>query len=190
MSKGFDIKELVEGMEERERIPPMREDSSISSIPPCGSIIEQHRIEPEDPGFYGERNPSYLLQKENPQHRVICYLSAEGKTISEIAEQTGFSKVMVGYVQKQPWAEVLIRKLIQRHGGDQVIATLKSTAQPSIELIRDIIEGNVEADMRLRATMAQQNLDRIYGKAQQTVIHGKVNPSELTDEQLSKYLQN
>jgi ribosomal protein S6 len=184
MSKGFDIKDLVD----EARFDRAADSVITSAEAKYGSIIEQHEKEEKDPEFFGERNPSYVLQKESPQHRVICYLSAEGKTISEIAEQTGFSKPMIGYVQKQPWACDLISKLIQRHGGDQVIATLKATAQPSINLIKDIIEGRVEADMRLRATMAQQNLDRIYGKAQQTVMHGKVDASELTDQDLAKYL--
>lgn len=170
----FDLKGLLDKRLERTEMS--------SQANGCGSIIEQNSAAPE---FFGAREPQYVLQQERPEHRVICYLSAEGNTITEIADKTGFSKVMIGYVLKQPWAQKLIAEVIKKHGGDAVEIALKGAAlDAAMHLINTFKDD--KAPHNVRAMCAKETLDRVYGRSQQVVAHLNVTAEELTDEELAK----
>ena len=138
------------------------------------------------PDLFNARQPQYTLQAERPEHRVICFLSAQGYSITEIAERTGWTKVMIGYLVKQPFAKKLILEEIHKAGGDAVALTLQREALPSIEKLIEIRDSDkVQAETQRKA--AVDLLDRIYGKCAQPIIHAQAaNLDELTDEELAK----
>jgi len=200
---GFDIRELVEkaksGLAEVGQVAFVPKTPEEAGLEQFCSNIEQDPSEPAMPSveedstaafpdteaFFGQRSPSYLLQEEKPQHRVICYLAAEGNTRNEIAEKTGFSAVQVGYVLKQPWATKRIADLIRQHGGDQVEYALKGAvldcAQFLIRTVRD-----PQCDVKVRSSNAKEILDRVYGRAQQVMTHLNLSAEDLSDGELAK----
>lgn len=137
--------------------------------------------------FYGAKAPAYVMQEEKAQHRVICYLAAEGNTRNEIAEKTGFSPVMIGYTLKQPWAQKRIAEIIRQHGGDHVEAALKGAVLDCANLLISTVRDS-SMDIKVRSSNAKEILDRVYGKSNQVVTHVNVSPEDLTDEDLAKHL--
>ena len=145
----------------------------------------------QDPTFFRAREfePQFLLQKEEPHHRVICYLAAEGNTTTEIADKTGFTTATVAYVKKQPWALELIRTVQQRAGSDAVKQVLQGAAVDAAKTLVDVMSGRIEGKACDRSKAANTILDRLYGTAPQLIMHGKVDPSDLSDEELAQICQ-
>lgn len=165
------------------------EGAASSVREPLGDTGDQPtygRMESAPPDLFKARQPMYVLQAERPEHRVICFLSAQGYSISEIADKTGWTKVMIGYIVKQDWAKKLILEEIHKAGGNAVATVLQREALPSIEKLIEIRDSNeVQAETQRKA--AVDLLDRIYGKAAQPIIHSQVaDLDELTDEELAK----
>jgi len=135
--------------------------------------------------FFGTENHTHLVLKtEQPHHRHICYLLAQGYTPTEVAHKTGFTNTTIQYVWKQPWAQELIAQLQADEGRKAVEAALKGGALDAAKCIvksiksglalgevgkeQDTIPGHKLAD----ATKdAHKLLDRLFGTAVQTIKH-------------------
>ena len=145
-------------------------------------------LEEEARPFFQAREfaPQYILQQEQPQHRFICYLAAQGNTNTEIAEKTGYTTATIAYVKKQPWAVEQIALLMREAGREAVINELKGAALLAAKEVIAIIKnesGDAKASDRLKAS--DSLLNRLYGTATQVVAHTKLDPNELTDEELA-----
>lgn len=156
---------------------------------------EQQDEQARDEGgpFFGQGGfePAYTLQKEEPQHRVICYLAAEGNTNTEISQKTGFTTAMVAYVKKQPWAQSRIAEIIKQSGREAVMNVLKGAALEAARTLAETakIDGEVKARPEVRVRAANDLLNRIYGTAPQFVMHGKIDPGDLEDDELLAIVQ-
>lgn len=139
----------------------------------------------EPPAFFSPREPAYELQSERPIHRAIVYALAAGRKTKEIAEDLKVTPTMVLYVEKQPWARAQIASILQQHGGDAVERLLKGAVVDSANLLIETVR-DPKQDIKVRSQNAKEILDRIYGRSQQIVNHRKVEPSDLTDEDLAK----
>lgn len=142
----------------------------------------------EPPAFFGVdsgKGPQYTLKQEKAHHRVIIYALASGKTPGEIAEEFGFTPAMVYYVEKQPWAKEQVKSLIHQHGGDAVEKTLKGAALDAATVLVNM-KDDEKAPHAVRVNAAKEILDRIYGRSQQIINHRKVEPSDITDDELAK----
>lgn len=141
----------------------------------------------EDPYFRGrEFNPQYVLQKEEPQHRMICILAAEGYTNTEIAEKLGFTTAMIAYVKKQPWAMEYVAK-VQGTGAKSVRRILTGAAAAAATVLVDAAEGALSKTHMKdidRIKAANDILNRLFGTAPQLVQHQRIDPKELSDEEL------
>jgi len=176
--KEFDLADLIQPSG-----TPSTEPSEESR-----SIIERHLADKPsscaDIPFFNARKGMYTLQEEKPRHRLICLLAAEGNNNLEIAAATGYTPIHVAYVLKQPWALSFIGKLQAERGGNAVQEILQGAAQKAAEHLSKTID-NTQAPAAVRAKCANDILDRVFGKAQQIVLHGKADPSEMTDEELA-----
>ena len=197
MVGGFDIRELVEeakkgvGSVEKKEEPQTEGTSRLEEL--CSNIEQDSKAEEmleslgED-AFYGAKKPSYVLQEEKPQHRVICYLAAEGNTRNEIAQKTGFHPVMIGYVLKQNWAQKRIAELIRQHGGDQVELALKGAVLDAAQLLIKTVR-DPDCDIKVRSSNAKEILDRVYGKSQQVITNLNLSAEDLSDDELAKQVR-
>lgn len=154
---------------------------SLSSSESC-SKTEQ---DPLARAFHGQLKPQAFLQKEQPHHRFLCYLAAEGFTRGEIAAQTGFTPVHVGNVLKQEWATRMIADIIAAKGGAAVELVFKNAVLAQAEGLVALAEtakakGQLETERKVRNDI----LDRVYGKAAQVIAHTNVDPSDVPDSDL------
>ncbi len=140
----------------------------------------------ETAGFFRERafEPAYSLQREEPHHRAICILLAQGLTQSEVAEQTGFTSATVAYTKKQPWAQKFIAELQQGQGELAVKAILSGAAAEAARTLAKMAAGELECKPRDRMDASKAILDRLFGSAPQLIKHENVDPSELSNEEL------
>jgi hypothetical protein len=138
--------------------------------------------------FFGQptQSATYNPKKEQPHHRAIATLLAQGYVPKEVAEMTGFSSVTVQYVRAQPWAQTYIAELMQRAGRKVVMNELQGAALDAAKLIVQSVRGElIEHKQADRCKDAHKLLDRLYGAAPQTVIHGSISPTDLSDAELA-----
>ncbi len=175
MDKGFDISEML-------KEPPIGDERRVEDTQP----VQQEDVVAQPFFNEGHCEPQYVLQKERPEHRAICFLVAQGYTTTEIADQTGWTTVTINYVKKQPWAQKFIAEQMERAGRKIVMSELqgaaREAAQTLIKTMRGTYDGTKVADM---AKAANSILDRCYGTAPQVVMHSQIDPSNLSDEELA-----
>lgn len=136
------------------------------------------------PGIRFQKPPAVLLQQEKYDHRVICFLKAEGKTNREVAEITGLSPTTINYVIKQPWAEELIMQEIHKRGGNAVNHFLQDNALPAVKLLADVVLDE-DAANKDRIAAANAILDRAgYGRSSDVNVRHNRDLNEYTDEEL------
>ncbi len=196
MSEPFELGELLEKGFSAHECP--LEDSWATSTPSMEKRATHFTSRVEDtqtnktetnasPFFNQEEcDPQYVLKKERPEHRFICYLAAQGFTSTEIAKETGFTTAMIHYVRKQPWAQTFIANAMEKAGHKLVMQELQGSAREAAKKLVKIMRGE-EAGAKVAdiAKAANDILNRCYGTAPQVVMHSTVDPSNLTDEELA-----
>lgn len=139
------------------------------------------------PGLFNAeaQKMQHVLKREEPHHRAICLLLAQGLTPGEVADQTGFTPCMVRNLKKQPWAQKYILETMERAGRKVVLNELHGAALEAAKTLIGVMKGDVEGSKASdRSKAANDILNRCYGTAVQTVQHGKVDPKDLSDEEL------
>jgi len=127
-----------------------------------GSSIEQDFKENPD-RLFGQECPRLALQKEQPEHRIIIMLKAQGKSNKEIAEIVRYSPVQVGTILRQPWARERLVRELKLAGRDVIADILAGAAQDSVfTLIEE--RDNETAKPSDRISAANSLLDRFLGK--------------------------
>lgn len=162
--------------------------SPYEASPLCGSEIEQDAKQSRH-GLFNARDPHYPILHEKWQHRVICFLKAQGLSNVEISRQTGMTAVAVSNVVRQPWAQQRIAEIICEAGQDAVQQLLAGAEYDSVQrLIEERDNMNARPSDRINA--ADKLLDRIRGKPPQSLNHNVSNRVEdLTDEQLEAIIR-
>lgn len=178
-----ELKELIDS-------PPLPVGASCpvveSSIGESAVDEITSRIEKDATPFFIEKeySPAYSPKREQPHHRVICYLLAQGHTPGEVAEKTGFTRVTISYIKNQPWAQKQIAEYIKEAGEASVREVFKLAAVPAAKWLADVASGKIECDDKLRATEANKLLDRLYGTAPQVVRQETKSVDSCSNEEL------
>lgn len=133
--------------------------------------------------FFNSPKPSHWLKFEKPYHRMMAMLSAEGHTIVEIAQMTGFTTTCVSNVLRQPWMQSIILEHIATH-SDRVMLEIRAECMASKRVIAELRDTAESEPVRLKA--AQDFLDRTYGKPNQPMSVTQKPASELSDDELAK----
>lgn len=167
---------------------PVGASSSTAASAIGDSTVEEiaSRIEKDATPFHCDKeySPAYAPKREQPHHRVICYLLAQGHTPGEVAEKTGFTRVTITYIKNQPWAQKQIAEYIKEAGEASVREVFKLAAVPAAKWLADVASGKIECDHKLRATEANKLLDRLYGTAPQVVRQETKSVDSCSNEEL------
>lgn len=107
--------------------------------------------------------PDRYIHSEKPEHVLICYMIAAGKSKQEVATQTGMSYSAVNQISKQPWFRTRYLAIIKEAGMDAVEAFVKGESIASLEVLREV-RDNLEEKGATRITAANSLLDRALGK--------------------------
>ena len=171
--------------------PTPTEEFDINGLEPA--IEQAHKEEEsiEARPFFGRTGEARIaLQREQPHHRAIAILLAQGFSVEEIIAQTGWSSATVRLVRDQPWAQKIIVELQERAGRKIVLNELQGAAleaaRTQIAIMRGegTESGNAVPKAADRAKAASDILNRCYGCAPQTIKTDERNVDEMTTQEL------
>jgi hypothetical protein len=114
--------------------------------------------------FYNDKPANLDCLSERPEHRVMIYLRAQGKTTKEIAAATGYSYHWVGQILRQPWFKKRLVELLDSEGRDSVQNLLKAEVMPSLEKLIEI-RDDPKARQADQISSVKELLDRFLGKS-------------------------
>jgi len=116
---------------------------------------------------------SYNAVRECPEHRIMIYLKAQGKSNGEIADATGYSPTSVSMILRLPWARERLLAIIREQGLPLVQQLLAGAAADSIMTLIAVRD-----DSKSRSTdkinASNSLLDRFLGKPLQKVETAEV----------------
>jgi transcriptional regulator with XRE-family HTH domain len=165
-----------------------------AAVPPeCGSSQEHHgeallRYEGNSDALWQDKvitgkDTNAVRQSEQPEHRAMIALKAEGLSTSEIASRLGYEPSTVSTVLRQPWARQRLVALLTASGLAGVTKMLEGEVIPSI--LRQIEIRDDPASPRAVALNASQALlDRFLGKAVARIETTSVPPLPTSVEEL------
>jgi hypothetical protein len=133
-------------------------------------VYDQSRelYETSDLKFAGDaKAPTTEILKERPEHRIIVYLKAQGRSNTEIAKITGYTKPWLTQVCAQPWFKLQLTALLHEKGGDMVQNFLEGQVMNTLETLVEIRDNSDKDATRLAA--ANSILDRAFGKPTQHI---------------------
>jgi hypothetical protein len=135
-------------------------------------------------GFHNPRSPQVPIATERPEHRAVLLLKMQGLTNIEIEERTGYTRVHIATIVKQPWAQRYMSENMHLAGMDQVICTLKGAALKAAKRLEYEID-NMDARAAERISASKITIQQIYGAAQQTINVKQAEPEEMDDAQIA-----
>lgn len=118
--------------------------------------------------LHNDRPPTTMIEHERPEHILMCYMLAGGKSRQEIAIATGYSYVAVCNIVRQPWFRKRFLGLVREAGQDEVQAFIKAETLNSLDVLVQV-RDNESAPPAVRIASAKELLDRALGKSVQHV---------------------
>jgi hypothetical protein len=134
----------------------------------AGSSVEADAVENSD-GFYNAKDPNLAILHEKPQHRMVIYMKAQGKSNREIAKAMSMTESWVSQILRQPWAREQLLKELQLAGRDAIQAALQGAALDSVYTVIAIRDDCKVTKPHVSLAAADSLLDRFLGKATQRV---------------------
>jgi hypothetical protein len=122
-------------------------------------------------GGTGGRRPATVpgksypeIKNENPRHRLICALAAQGLLPQEIAKAVNVGVGTVRTTLAQPWARARIREFIDQSAEDSIQQLFSTYAGLAVDtLVKNMTSEKATANAQISA--AKEILDRHLGKA-------------------------
>jgi hypothetical protein len=110
---------------------------------------------------------------------------SKGYTVEEIAIHTGYTRLRVGEVLRQPWAQMNIVDDIQRSVQDEVKALLENEVLPSIKK-QAALRDDPDAPKAVQLAAANALLDRFLGKPNQPITQHQGDPAQMSNKELEE----
>lgn len=122
----------------------------------------------------------YTVQKEKPIHRSMALARAQGCTVAELAEFSGYSTAQCYKLCRQPWFNKMVLRVQAKRGmtmEEQINSYGRTAAENLYRLANEAESENV------RVTANMNLLDRITGKPVQRVasISATLSEESLSD---------
>jgi DNA-binding transcriptional regulator LsrR (DeoR family) len=150
-------------------------------------IQPKNRLKQEAPtplhGEHGE--PKYLLDKEDPRHRVIILMKAKGATNKDVAEALGICTQTVANTLKQPWAQALLVKMIHKKGEAELEKLMQVYAKDAAHVAYNIMMDEAERGEQGNKKLASMNAIALLKQALGTKViteSGNQSGRELDEE--------
>jgi hypothetical protein len=130
------------------------------------------------------KEPNLAILHEKPEHRLLVYLKAQGKSNRQCAELMGFTESWISQITRQPWFRKRLVETLSKHGGDAVEAVLKTEALASVETLIELRDNAKSDATKLAATNSL--LDRIFGKPTQHIKTERMASPDNAQDEMSK----
>lgn len=134
--------------------------------PVVQAMIAEYAADPKR--LHGDKNPNFIIKGEKPEHRLLVFLRASGKTRRECAELLNWSYNWVCQVERQPWFRQKFIEVVEEQGKDVVQSFLQGEVLTSIETLVEIRDDESQKG-QTRVSAANSILDRALGKPTQHV---------------------
>ena len=108
------------------------------------------------------------IQREKPWHRKAALLTAGGYSVSEIAEILDYGVEAVRAVQRTPWFQSEVTRCLEKAGGEDIVALFKSKVLNALNVECEILD-NPQVSPAVRANIAKNQIERVFGKATQRI---------------------
>jgi predicted XRE-type DNA-binding protein len=154
------------GLVEREFNPQTFLNTLLGSEE-CAEAASDYENDPDR--LHNDSRPNLGIKREKPEHRIILWLKAQGKSNKEIAELTGNTQPWVSQILRQPWARQRVLQIIKENGLDEVQSLLQSTTIDSIYTLIEV-RDSAQAKPSERTAAANALLDRALGKPVVSVV--------------------
>lgn len=127
--------------------------------------------------------PAATIRDERPEHTVMAWMRASGKSLQEIATATNYSYFQVREISRQPWFRLKVDRIITECGRDQVEAYLKGEVLESLQTLVEIRDDKTQKGAT-RVAAVRELLDRGLGKSIARIETKTIpsSPSDATDE--------
>lgn len=110
------------------------------------------------------RKPAYVIQEEKPEHTILLWMKAAGKTDAECAEKLNYSLIHIRNLRKQEWFRSRFDAIMLECGRDAVQEFINGEVMPSLQTLAEIRDSET-AKGSTRVAAANSLLDRALGKA-------------------------
>lgn len=124
--------------------------------------VKEAQPEARVDALFGTSSHYRVIKNERPEHRLMLWLSLQGHTPTEIANQTGFTLGTVLNVRKQPWFQHAFCQISTEFGKDPVQKFLEGEVLPTVHKLVDL-RDNAESEA-VRKSACDAILDRFLGK--------------------------
>lgn len=138
--------------------------------------------------LHNDRTPNLGVVREQPVHRVMILLKAQGLSNTEIAKKLGCTGPWVSQVLRQPWARQRLLDELNQAGRPVIQSLLAGEAVNSIMTLIEV-RDNASAKPSERAGAANSLLDRYLGKPVAIVEqHNITEPTSKDVDELDREL--
>jgi hypothetical protein len=105
---------------------------------------------------------TFELRQVKDRHHIVIDMMLSGMSNIDIAKETGYTKEYISAIRNSPIVRLWLQELQgERHvQASQLNILLQKDAINSFNLLRDIRDGKEPADVRVRAKVATELLDR------------------------------
>jgi hypothetical protein len=134
----------------------------LADDPLVALAAERYYADPDR--LHGDTVPDVTIKKEQPVHRLMIWMHAQGASVTDIAKHTDYSVQMVRTTLKQPWARQRLLQILKETGQDAVKHFLTHEVAPSLDVLRQVRDGEIPGRTSDRAAAANSILDRALGK--------------------------
>lgn len=119
---------------------------------------------------------------EKEWHRLLGFMKARGLSNRECAEKLNKSETAISQVSRAPWFREQLEAVIMEEGRDSLREVLNGEVLNSVYTLIDV-RDDVAAKGSERIAAANSLIDRVLGKAPQTIQHVDGGRSEAAKEQ-------
>lgn len=150
-----------------------------SSVVVNKQLFENSQLKQEYPQgmrdpLRGVSPPTFAIQREKPEHRIILLLKLKGMSNREISKETGYTESWITQITHQPWfQDMLVEKIAE--AGDNIVENLISLEAKNSMFTLIKLRDDPQQAGAVRAACAKDVLDRYLGKPVQRSENLNVN---------------
>lgn len=195
MNEPSDVDSLISALDSRSNTRSGRVVQSKDGTIKEGTYITENTANAAEFDEYSQRfdalfndRPSYqAILREQPRHRLILWMTANGHSPKEVASALRITVQTVYNVRRQPWFREMFATLTTELGRDATEMFLKAEVMPSLETLREIRDDTTARPADRRAC-ADSLLDRFLGKPVAKNDNDAKAPNDITSDK-QKLLQ-
>lgn len=127
-----------------------------------GTPIDEEYKNSED-RLHGDRQPTFGIAREKPEHRLILYMKLQGLSNKTIAERMGRTQMHISELCRQPWFRLRLIEEMKRAGRDGLQSLMATEGENSFNTLVELRDSK-DSPAAVRKAAADSILDRLMGK--------------------------